>query len=36
MGATESEGMRREEAMRVRLRDVAVIVRILGKGKVKK
>lgn len=36
VGATESEGMRREEAMRVRLRDVAVIVRILGKGKVKK
>lgn len=33
MGVTVSEGTRREVAVRVRLRDVAVIVRILGKDK---
>lgn len=35
MGAIGREGTSLEEAMRVRLRDAAVIVRILGKGNVR-
>lgn len=35
MGAMGKEGTNLEEAMRVRLREAAVIVRILGKGNVR-